>query len=384
MDLPRSTPSPSVLSRRQVIKSLSATAVLSLTGVGRLAAQNPYTGKRLGIALVGLGNYSTRQLAPALQFTQIAQLTGIVTGSPEKIPEWQEKYGIKDGNVYHYDNMDEMADNPDIDVVNVVTPHGLHAEHSIRAMDAGKHVICEKPLCRDVKEADAMLAAAKRNNVHLATGYRLHHDPFNLRAMELARTEALGKLKSFTGEFSSTPSEERIKSAWMFTKDLGVAGALYNIGVYPLQAQLYIAGQLPTSVTAQGFNSRPELFTECEEHYEWQLEFPNGMKSDGASGSNRRGNHYHVTAEHGRFGISTRAYSYDGQEGYINDQPMILTHVKQQTLHMDGVCQSILSGIPLRTPGTMGHRDMVILEGILESIATGQTVPLTGRFTASV
>ncbi len=370
----------SLLTRRRALKTLSAASLLSVWGGRSLLAQNAYSGRRLGVALVGLGNYSRGQLAPALQETQIAKLAGIVTGSPEKVPEWQEKYGIKDQNVYNYDNFEEMVNNPEIDVVYVVTPHGLHAEHSIRAANAGKHVICEKPMSRTVAEADAMLAAARKNDVRIAMGYRLHHEPFNLRCMELARTEALGKLIAFRGEFSSTPSADRIKSAWMFTRDLGVAGALYNIGVYPLQAALYIAGQLPTRVTAQGTNTRPELFTECEELYEWQLEFPNGMKSDGASGSNRRANDYHVTAEAGRFGISTRAYSYDGQEGYINDQPMILTHVNQQALHMDGICQSILSGIPFRTPGTMGRRDMVILEGILESIDSRKPVELTKRY----
>ena len=369
----------SLFTRRDALKTLSVATLLGM--LGRSAwGQNAYTGKRLGIALVGLGNYSTNHLAPALQFTQIAELRGIVTGSPEKIPVWQEKYGIKDSNVYNYDNFDEIVQNPDIDVVYVVVPHGLHAEFSIRAANAGKHVICEKPMARSVAEADAMLAAAKKNNVTLAIGYRLHHDPFHLRVMELARTEALGKLRTCVAEFSGKPSDARIKSHWHFNRDLGVAGALYDLGVYPVQAQFYVAGQTPTSVTAHSFNSRPELFIECEEGYEWELEFPNRMKSLGAAASNRSVNQVHVTAERGKFGIPTRAYAYDGQEGYINDQPMILTHVRQQTLHMDGVCQSILAGLPVRTPGSMGRRDMVVLEGILESIDTGKKVSLTKRF----
>ncbi len=135
-------------------------------------------------------------------------------------------------------------------------------------------------------------------------------------------------------------------------------------------------------MTAQGYNTRPELFTECEETYEWQLEFPNGMKSEGSSSSGRRGNYYHSEAERGKFGIKNRAYAYNGQEGYINEQPMIVAGVPQQTLHMDGVCQSILANLPLRTPGSMGRRDMVVMDGILESIATGKTVQLSKRYLA--
>jgi predicted dehydrogenase len=381
MNTPNQLPfDPASLTRRDALKTLSAAGLMSMLGGSSLWGQQAYTGRRLGVALVGLGNYATNHLAPALQKTQIAELRGIVTGSPEKVPEWQDKYGIKDENVYRYDNFDEIAKNPDIDVIYVVVPHGLHAGFSIRAANAGKHVICEKPMASTVAEADTMLAAAKKNNVILAIGYRLHHDPYHLRAMELARTEALGKLKSCVAEFSGRPNAERIRTHWHFKRDLGVAGALYDLGVYAVQAQIYIAGQIPTQVTAQSFNTRPELFTECEETYEWQLEFPNGMKSEGAAGSNRSENSYHVVAERGKFGIKSRAYAYDGQAGYINEQPMICPPVSQQAHHMDGVCQSILAGIPLRTPGEMGRRDLVVLEGVLESIDSGKTVQLSKRY----
>src|SRR6056297_306422 len=73
--------------------------------------------KKLGVALVGLGGYSTHQLAPALQQTEHCELRGIVTGSPEKIPRWQKRYGIPDRNVYSYDTLPEIANNDDIDVV---------------------------------------------------------------------------------------------------------------------------------------------------------------------------------------------------------------------------------------------------------------------------
>lgn len=87
----------------------------------------PKRKENLGVALVGLGNYSTGQLAPALQETDFCELKGIVTGSPEKIPVWQRKYGIKDQNVYNYENMGDIASNDEIDVIYIVLPTGLHA-----------------------------------------------------------------------------------------------------------------------------------------------------------------------------------------------------------------------------------------------------------------
>ena len=112
--------------------------------------KNKKAGK-LGIALVGLGNYAGGQLAPALLQTGNCYLAGIVTGTPSKIPVWKEKYNIPDKNIYNYDNFDCIKDNPDIDIIYVVLPNTMHAEYTIRAFEAGKHVICEKPMALRLK-----------------------------------------------------------------------------------------------------------------------------------------------------------------------------------------------------------------------------------------
>ena len=96
--------------------------------------------KKLGFCLVGLGGLSRGQLGPAFAQTKYCKLVGIVTGTPSKIPTWKSRYNIPDQNVYNYDTMDKIAGNPDIDVVYVVTPNGLHAEHAIKGLRAGKHV----------------------------------------------------------------------------------------------------------------------------------------------------------------------------------------------------------------------------------------------------
>src|SRR5687767_10304926 len=111
--------------------------------IGKL---NTSSEKRLGIALVGLGKYSEEELAPALQETKHCRLAGIVSGSPEKVNKWQDKYSIPDKNIYDYSNFDDIERNPDIDIVYVVLPNAMHAEYVIRAAKAGKHVICEKPM----------------------------------------------------------------------------------------------------------------------------------------------------------------------------------------------------------------------------------------------
>ena len=101
-------------------------------------------------------------MAPAIEQSKYAKLTAIITGSPNKIEKWQNRYNIKSKNIFNYNNMDSIAENSDIDCVYVCTPTGNHAEYSIRSFEAGKHVICEKPMAPFVKDCDDMINAAKK------------------------------------------------------------------------------------------------------------------------------------------------------------------------------------------------------------------------------
>src|SRR4051794_8196905 len=106
-------------SRRNAIKTLSLAAAMAFSPDSLLAATRQKK-DRLGIALVGLGYYSTDLLAPALQQTKKCYLAGIVTGTPSKAEAWKKKYNIADKNIYNYQNFDQVANNPDIDIVYVV------------------------------------------------------------------------------------------------------------------------------------------------------------------------------------------------------------------------------------------------------------------------
>lgn len=117
--------------------------------------------KKLGIALVGLGKYSAGELAPALEKTAHCTLTGIITGLSQKAKEWKEKYCIPENNIYNHQNFDSMKDNSEIDIVYVVLPNAMHAEYVVRAVEAGKHVICEKPMAVTTEECDRMMQACR-------------------------------------------------------------------------------------------------------------------------------------------------------------------------------------------------------------------------------
>src|SRR5438034_3177018 len=151
--------------------------------------------KKLGFALVGLGDLSTNQIAPALQKTNLCRLAAIVTGTPAKEKIWADKYKIPQKNIYNYETFDQIAGNPEVDVVYVVLPNAMHGEYTIRAAKAGKHVLCEKPMEVSSQKCAEMIAACKAAGRMLAIGYRCRFVPFHQEIMRLAQEKVFGALK---------------------------------------------------------------------------------------------------------------------------------------------------------------------------------------------
>ncbi|TXK52418.1 Gfo/Idh/MocA family oxidoreductase [Pontibacter qinzhouensis] len=331
--------------------------------------------KKLGIALVGLGKYSKEQLAPALQETKDCYLAGIVTGTPSKVKEWQDEYSIPDKNVYNYETFDQLKDNPAIDVVYIVLPNSMHAEYSIRAAKAGKHVICEKPMAITAADCQRMIEACKENNVTLSIGYRLYFEPYNKRVMELGQQEVFGKVKSMKADNSQDMTKES-PDVWRLDKKLSGGGPLMDVGIYCVQGICYTMGKNPVAVTAQfGKVTNPAYFKNVEESISWQLEFPGGVMANCTSSYSTEANLLSGEAENGWWRVSP-AYAYDGKDGETSEGKMDYPQVFEQALQMDGICQSIKQNKPSIVPGEMGLRDVKIMEAIYEAARTGKKIPL--------
>src|SRR6185503_4108072 len=112
------------------------------------------------------------------------------------------KYNIPEKNIYNYENYDSIKDNPDIDIIYVVLPNSMHAEYTIRAAEAGKHVICEKPMAITVEDCDKMIAACKKAKKHLSIGYRLHFDPYHSEMIRMGTQKVYGEIKKISSSFS--------------------------------------------------------------------------------------------------------------------------------------------------------------------------------------
>ena len=361
------------LTRRKFIGQLSVgAATLALSR--RLLAVEPAPPKKLGVALVGLGSYATHQLAPALGQTTLCRLAGVVTGSREKGQKWAKQYGFPEQSIYSYDTMAQMAGNPDIDIVYVVTPNSLHAEHVIAAAKAGKHVISEKPFTATVAQAEAALAACRAAGVKLSIGYRLHFDPYHQELMRLARDPAFGGFTKGTGNFSFTMG----RKVWRAEKKLAGGGPIMDLGVYLIQGACMAAGGMaPIAVTAkEGPKTRPDMFTDVEETMNFRLEFANGFAFDGGTSYQQNFNEIRAEGTKGFIQIKP-AFGYGGQTCETQDGPLKRTlTVSHQALQMDDFAACIQAGRESRIPGEMGLRDMKVIEAIYEAAASGKRVEL--------
>jgi len=353
---------------------VKAGSALAVSSIGFPSIIFPRRNEKLGVALVGLGNYSTNQLAPGLQETAHCELRGIVTGSPEKIPVWQERYGIKDRNVYNYDNMYQLANNDEIDIVYIVLPNNMHAEYSIIGAEAGKHVWCEKPMAMNAEECREMIRVAESNRVQLTIGYRMQHEPNTQTIIGYGQDETYGKITEIRtgGAFNGNFQE----GVWRTVAKMG-GGAMYDMGVYPLNAARYSSGLEPVAVRATQWTDRTEMFPDVDEHTDFDLEFPGGLIATCKTSFGKSMNYLEIDCTDGWYRLEP-FLSYTGVQGETSSGTQLPEDPNhQQARQMDNDALAIKNNTQPIVPGEEGLADMVVVDAVFESAANdGQWIQL--------
>jgi predicted dehydrogenase len=269
--------------------------------------------------------------------------------------------------------MHRMVDNPDIDVVYVVTPNSLHLQYAQAAAKAGKHVFCEKPMEISVERCQQMIDSVKAANRMLGIGYRCQFEPHHLECMRLARTQEFGALKIIDAYFGfdSPPG------VWRLNKALAGGGPLMDVGIYALQTSRYLTGEEPSWISATTTQGDPARFSEVEASVVWEAKFPSGVVARcGASFDAGPTGYFRALAEHGWFGLDP-AYNYGGLRGMRSDGKAIdFPEDDQFAAEMDDFAQCILEKKSSKVPGEEGLRDVKILMAIYESARAGRPVEL--------
>jgi predicted dehydrogenase len=364
------------MKRRSVLKKLGALGAASTIPFALSAnLEDLKNTKKLGVALVGLGNYATRQLAPALQHTQHIELRGIVTGTPAKEEKWQKEYGISKANTYNYKNFDSIKNNDEIDIIYIVLPNFMHAEYTIRALEAGKHVICEKPMGMNAKECEMMLEAQKKAGKLLQIGYRLFYEPSHLFAKQIGNEQQWGKVKMIESSLGFRMGRPDI---WRVDPKMGGGGAIMDLGVYCIQAARRMVGMKPSRVLASGFVDEPDLYKGIYESMMFQMEFPNGSISNTTTTFSSYVDRFHTAFTGGW--IELKPSFNGGQKVQINaskehnfiapDRPF------QQIAQMDAFALNIRENTPVIASGEEGLIDMEIIDAIKLSARERMAVSL--------
>jgi D-xylose 1-dehydrogenase (NADP+, D-xylono-1,5-lactone-forming) len=194
-------------------------------------------------------------LLPALRECERAEPFAVASRSASTA----EAYAAKHELPRAHGSYDELIDDPDIDVVYNPLPNHLHAEWTIKAAEAGKHVLCEKPLACSLAEVDAMIAAADANDVVVAEAFMYRHHPQTKRVQELVAKGAVGEVRLVRGSFSFTLTNEH---DIRMDRAMG-GGSAWDIGVYPVSYARTIIGTAPVSAVARQHESESGVDRSC-------------------------------------------------------------------------------------------------------------------------
>ncbi|GAB3640981.1 Gfo/Idh/MocA family protein [Spirosoma arcticum] len=338
--------------------------------------------QRVGYALVGLGHLTLEELLPAFGECKKSKPVALVSASTEKMQKVAQQYGIKPESCYSYEQYDRLKDNPEVQAIYIVLPNSMHAEYTIRGAQAGKHILCEKPMANSAAECQAMIDACSRADRKLMVAYRIQYEPNNRMIRDIVRSKQFGSPKfveAFNCQSSANPKH------WRHIKALAGGGALPDIGLYCLNTTRFILGEEPTEVFGYQYSTPGNaLFREVEEVMSWQMRFPSGVIANCATHYNvHESRRYRVLAERGWMGLDP-GFSYRGiqmetarADGMIErKETPILSEKNQFATEMDHFSDCILSNKQPFTPGEEGLQDQKIMEAIYQSARDGRPVKL--------
>ena len=327
--------------------------------------------RKTGYCIVGLGRISMQHFMPAIKTSPKAQVTALVSGHRDKAERMAAEYGVPASSIYSYDNYDAIAGNPNIDAVYIALPNSMHAEYSIRAAKAGKHVLCEKPMSTTVAEAREMIAACQRAKKKLMIGYRCHLEPVNQRAVQLIREGRLGKIQAIESAFGFNikPNE------WRTQRKMAGGGPLMDVGIYSLNACRYLTGEEPVEIDAHSsVIDHDGRFTDIEENISWTMTFPSGVLASCNStyGAGMPG-FYRVHGSQGMLHLEN-AFNYEGLllRADINGaEPFMMPSPSPDPAHFAAEAEHFSECIQQdkqnKAPGEEGLRDIELMMRIYDS-----------------
>jgi predicted dehydrogenase len=331
------------------------------------------TSNPIRYAVIGLGHIAQVAVLPAFAHAKESSvLTALVSDDDKKLSELRDRYNVP--HTFRYEQIDDCFDV--VDAVYIALPNSMHADYTVRAAEAGVHVLCEKPMAVTVQECERMIAAAREHDVRLMVAYRLHFEHVNLRAIALVEHGAIGEPKLFNSTFSMRVRPGDIRTS----RKLG-GGTLYDIGVYCINAARYLFRDEPKEVVACSVNADPERLPEIDETTAAILRFEGERIASFVTSFNAAdAGWYEMVGTTGRLRVEP-AYEY--AEGLAYEVTADGRTTRRQSAKRDQFAteliyfsRCILDGTDPEPSGEEGLQDVRIVTALYESASTGKPVEL--------
>jgi predicted dehydrogenase len=326
----------------------------------------------VGYAVLGLGTLAQTAILPAFRGMQRARLVALVSRDPEKARRLAALHDVP----YCYNALDDCLANPEVEVVYIATPPGKHLQEVETVALAGRHVLCEKPLAVTASEAAEMVAICARQQVQLMTAYRKCFEPAMIFIRELILSGRMGALKILHTSFSERHASAQPTPAWILDRKLAGGGPLMDLGIYCVHAARWLAGEVPTRVSAFQWNYDRDLFREVEEGIAFSLHFPSGLVAQASTCySAALSSVLYLEGTQGSVTLSP-AFPYEhprvltarfGNEGLQKIFPVVDEFRPQ----IEALARAIRDGSLIPSGGAEGYIDMAIIEAIYRAAKVG-------------
>ncbi|HEX8325825.1 MAG TPA: Gfo/Idh/MocA family oxidoreductase [Tepidisphaeraceae bacterium] len=334
--------------------------------------------KKVRYGIVALGDISQESLMPGVSHTGNSVITALVTGNPEKARDVAKQYDVPPDHVYSYDDYAKLLSSGQVDAVYVATPNWRHAEFTLPALQAGVHVLLEKPMEVTADLCRRIIDVQKANpQSRLMVAYRLHFEPATLACIDVLRSGQIGRVRGFSSTFAQPldPANHRATSGT-------AAGPLYDMGPYPINGVRNLFEAEPVEVFAVGTRHADSgLPMDFDHEVAVTMKFADGRVA--------------------QFVVSYVAASIDtftvyGTEGTLRLDPAYgmgkaktyelivggkpTTKTFKPTDHFGGELRyfsdCVLNGVDPEPDGEEGLLDVRIVEAAVESLKTGRPVKL--------
>lgn len=320
---------------------------------------------KLRWGILGCAAIAFRAVIPGIRASQRGEVVAIASRNIEKAKEAAEKEGIPT----FYGSYEELLADKNIDAVYIPLPNHIHMEWTVKAAEAGKHVLCEKPLAMNAEEASIMVDACNKAGVYLAEAFMYRHHPRYDRIKEIIRSGEIGELRGIHAvfTFNGAGNKENIR----FKQSMG-GGSIYDVGVYPISAARYILESEPEAATVHAFHS-PE-----HDHVDMMasglLEFPNhvGLTFDCAMWAAFR-NSMEILGTEGRIELPYAFLSKGGSSANFfvtvqNDRrEEEVSTDDPYALQSDDLANAVFDGKALKIPSEDAIKNMRVVDACLKS-----------------